>query len=133
MLDLPVASLSGRGEADELLSRDIKSPMLRQFLLQNLVREGDRYRWRINLEAIEANQATLRDFPADLADKSWPGPALFIDGENSDYIQPAHHAVIHRLFPRAGIKTIKDAAHWVHADKPDEVIAAFRDFLSSST
>lgn len=132
MLALPVTSLSSRNDADEMLSRNIQSPMLRQFLLQNLVREGDRYLWRINLEAIRDNQSNLCDFPAELAGLSYPGPALFLAGEKSDYVQADHHPEIKRLFPEAEIKIIHGAAHWIHADQPEAVIEAFREFLEQA-
>jgi pimeloyl-ACP methyl ester carboxylesterase len=33
------------------------------------------------------------------------------------------------LFPHATIKTIENAAHWLHADQPQAVIAALQEFL----
>ena len=33
------------------------------------------------------------------------------------------------LFPRTVRITVRGASHWVHADRPDEVISALRTFL----
>ena len=38
--------------------------MVRSFLLQSLVREGDSWRWRLNLELLDRDLGELRGFPA---------------------------------------------------------------------
>ncbi|MGH8551641.1 MAG: alpha/beta fold hydrolase, partial [Methylococcales bacterium] len=53
MRSLPLAEIKSRGQADEWLSKSIPEPGLRQFLLQNLVFEKGRYRWRIDLEIFQ--------------------------------------------------------------------------------
>jgi pimeloyl-ACP methyl ester carboxylesterase len=131
MQNVPVANLASRNQAGELMAEHVPDPMLRQFLLQNLVRYGTGYKWRINLEGILKNYPKLRDFPAELNDRKFNGSSLFLVGERSDYVQPEHHAIITRLFPAAGISTVENAAHWVHADQPEAVARAVRDFLES--
>lgn len=60
------------------------------------------------------------------------GSSLFIRGGNSNYITEEERPEIKRLFPKAVIKTIDDAGHWVHAEKPHEVILSVVDFLRSA-
>jgi pimeloyl-ACP methyl ester carboxylesterase len=54
---------------------------------------------------------------------------LFLRGSDSDYILPDSHARIGALFPAAKIQTIEHAAHWIHANQPQAVIAALQAFL----
>lgn len=130
MQSLPLAELGSRADADARLeAAGVADPVLRQFLLQNLVRRGDGYAWRLNLEALRRHVDDLAAFPVDWPHAAYDGPACFLAGARSDYIQPGHYPVISRLFPAASIRTIEDADHWVHADRPDAVIEAVREIM----
>jgi esterase len=93
----------------------LADPGLRQFLLKSLQRDGERYCWRFNLPALLQNYDEICAAPAGAP---WPGPALFIKGGDSDYINAAHRAVMERLFPRFEFKIIAGAGHWLHGDRP---------------
>lgn len=121
--------VTSRKDVDLQLQRDIPSAPIRQFLQQNLTRIDDQYRWRINLEAIEENLPKLLDY--NIAGKS-DVETLFIGGSLSDYISPAHHADIQRLFPNSSIQTIDQAGHWLHAEKPREFVDLVQRFLKPS-
>ena len=59
---------------------------------------------------------------------AFTGPALFLAGAQSDYVDKAGEAEIVRLFPQARIERIRGAGHWLHADQPvatAEAVAAF--------
>ena len=45
-----IKQIKTRSEADNLLSDNILDPLLRGFLLQNLIRDCDNYDWRCNLK-----------------------------------------------------------------------------------
>ncbi len=62
--------------------------------------------------------------------RPFPGPTLFLRGGDSHYVQPEADAVIARLFPHADRETIEGASHWLHADKPQQVIASLKGFLN---
>ncbi|MEX2354179.1 MAG: alpha/beta fold hydrolase [Gammaproteobacteria bacterium] len=126
---LPLTTLTSRNQADQMLAEQIDNPTLRQFLLQNLVRDKDGYKWRINLDAIQTNHSLLRDFPAELQGGHYAGPMLLLSGGQSDYIQSEHQPIITGFFPNTDHRIIRDANHWVHADKPDRVIEEIRAFL----
>ncbi|HEY7840863.1 MAG TPA: alpha/beta fold hydrolase [Gammaproteobacteria bacterium] len=128
MQSLPLESIRSRREAEASLAAAVPDPATRQFLLHNLVRDGESFRWRINLGAIAANLAGLGDFPA--TEHTWNGPARFVAGGRADYLRPEHAPAIRRLFPAATMHTIEDAGHWLHADRPEAVIAQFREFLA---
>ena len=70
------------------------------------------------------------DLLAGLAtDKLCDRPALFLRGENSDYIQPDDEVMIRRLFPRAEIRVLAGAGHWLHADVPESFFRNVQEFL----
>lgn len=116
-----------RSDIESQLADAVPEAPLRSFLLQNLVLENGAFRWRINLDAIEANMPDLIGFP-DLGDRRYEGPTLFIGGAESNYTAPEHMGTIARHFPTARIERIPGAGHWVHAEKPDrfaELVEAF--------
>lgn len=127
---VPIDSITTRRQADEALARMIPASALRRFLMQNLVLENGRYRWRINLPAIRSNIRIISGFPEELTGRKFTGPALFLRGAESNYIRPEHHDVIRYYFPRASIQEIGNAGHWVHANQPEVVIRRLLDFLA---
>lgn len=129
MTSLNTNSIGTRMEADEQLQKHIPDPRVRQFLLKNLKRTGNGYKWKINLSVIAKNIDRMGEgFQRNAyTDK----PILFIRGGNSDYILDQDIISIASLFPNSNVITIPDAGHWVHADKPDEFIRAVEDFIRS--
>jgi pimeloyl-ACP methyl ester carboxylesterase len=128
MQAVDLAAISRRDAVDEALAATVPDPGVRAFLLQNLVRADDRYVWRVNLDAIAASMAELMAFP-DQGSQPWPGPALVIAGERSDYVRREDRAAISALFPRADVVSVTGAGHWVHAEQPSAFLAHLRAFL----
>ena len=126
---LPLQQITGRKQADELLSMTINDSRLRLFLLQNLVQDENGYRWRINLPVLKNSLTELGNFPAFTAASQHSGPSLFLGGSDSDYLQPGHHAAIIRHFRNAQIETIDKAGHWLHIDQPGAVLDRIIRFL----
>ena len=117
-----------RGEADHALAASVKAAPMRAFLLNNLVL-GAAPHWRVGLQEIRAAMPDLlawRDLPGQ---RPFTGPTLFLRGAESHYVGPAAESVIDALFPHAERQSIEGAAHWLHADKPREVIAALKAFF----
>jgi esterase len=126
-VDLEAASR--RAEVDKALEDAVPEAGLRAFLLHNLVSEGGRLRWRLNLAALGDSMADLIGYPDDLDGRRYDGPALFLAGAESDYLQPEHSARIRALFPAAEIDRIAGAGHWVHAEQPQAFLVRLRAFL----
>lgn len=129
MQEVPVQQMHSRAEADEYLRDSIPEKQVRSFLLTNLERlpQGG-YRWRLNLAAIEANLASLSSAPE--APEPYPGPALFLFGEKSAYLQFDHQLEIRRLFPAAKIQLLPDAGHWLNVEQPQASLDAIEKFLA---
>ncbi len=129
ILALDLDSFDTRTQVDHALRSHIPEDQLRAFLLQNLVRESDAWRWRINWRVIQRDMEALTGF--DELPVDWRGelPALFIRGASSDYVDAAGIEVIERHFGNAGIATIAGAGHWLHAEKPEEFSQLVLDFM----
>jgi pimeloyl-ACP methyl ester carboxylesterase len=118
-----------RHEADAALAKVVEAPPMRAFLLNNLVL-GDAPRWRIGLDEIAAAMPDLLRWDDPPGMRPYSGPTLFLRGGDSPYVRPEADAVIDRLFPRAERETVAGASHWLHADKPQQVIASLKGFLN---
>ncbi len=99
---------------------------LAEFFLQSL--DLKERRWRLNLDALEANMDAILSFPP--VQGRFDGPTLFLTGANSAYVQPDHRDRIKDLFPKARFAKIPGAGHWLHAEKPREFEATVRVFLT---
>lgn len=123
-----LAGASRRHEVDAQLTHAVPVATLRAFLMQNLVMEGGKFAWRINLDAIGGAMDALIGFP-DLGAAQYPGPALFIGGGASDYITEAQRPAIYAHFPAARIDIMESAGHWVHAEWPDAFAERVEAFI----
>jgi len=120
--------VTDRKMAAELMSTYVSSPGIQLFLLKNLAREGSSFRWRMNLPAIKAAYDQIIG-SVGLPGESYDGPTLFLRGGKSGYVQDDDLPLIELLFPRATLDTVDGAGHWVHAEKPVELMAVVSDFI----
>ncbi len=132
MRALDLGALGDRSDADAALAPAVPDAGVRAFLLQNLHRSGRDWRWLPNLALLADRMDAVGSWPADLGG-SFDAPTLWIRGARSDYVTAEHGPAMRALFPRARLVTVKDAGHWVHADRPDAVTAVLRAFLTENT
>lgn len=126
---IDLAAMVRRIDIEEKLARTISDEATIQLLMKNLARdEQGKFRWKINLPVIQKNYPLINAALAALPAK-FEKPALFIRGEHSEYILLEDLQPIAALFPRAELITIKNAAHWVHADAPDDFAQTVTEFL----
>ncbi|HVN48509.1 MAG TPA: alpha/beta fold hydrolase [Bacteroidota bacterium] len=100
-----------------------------QLLMKNLARdEQGKFRWKMNLPVLQKN---YKHIIGELSSQGlvFDKPALFLRGEHSEYILLEDLMPIAAVFPRAELITIKNAAHWVHADAPDDFAQTAAEFL----
>jgi pimeloyl-ACP methyl ester carboxylesterase len=130
MIDLDLSRIKSRKEALDALAPAIPSLAIRHFLLKSLKRGSDgRYRWQINLDAIDHHLDALSQGPT--LKHPYPNPTLFISGSASGYITAEDADPIYRLYPNARIVTIDGTGHWLHADAQAQTVETIRAFLQS--
>tara|TARA_R110000744_G_scaffold33507_4_gene78653 strand:+ start:4653 stop:5420 length:768 start_codon:yes stop_codon:yes gene_type:complete len=126
---LDFSIISKRKEADEKLSEYVDNTGVRQFLLRNLSNNNGQLAFVCNIENIANNYPNI--MKTYQGKNSYQGPTLFIKGENSDYILPAHRNEILRLFPQSRARIIQGAGHWLHAEKTSAFNRSVESFLTS--
>lgn len=130
MRALDLSGLTTRAEADRRLAATVPDPGLRAFFLQSLdLKAEGGPRWRLNLDALEAEMPKIVGWP-EVAGR-FDGPTLFLTGSESRYVRPENRALIRPLFPNARFARLPGAGHWLHADKPREVEETVRIFLGA--
>lgn len=127
---LDLDRVENRGDADRLLSQQLPDKMLRAFLLKNLSRHEDAsFGWKLNIDLIAEQYDEVLAWDAE---GSSAVSTLFLKGGKSPYIQlPRDREVIWTLFPRTRLEVVQGAGHWLHAEKPDEVVSLVEDFLGA--
>lgn len=117
-----------RKYASNQFSSLIPNQSIRDFILTNLVMKDGRFTWRVNVEVLLKNFKELGKIPDGYP--PYGGPVLFIKGSLSDYIKQEDLSDISKVFPRSEVKTIEGAGHWVHYDKPRELLSVLTEFLN---
>jgi pimeloyl-ACP methyl ester carboxylesterase len=131
MQAIDLSSLTDRGDADAALSDAVPDDMVRGFLLQSLRRTSVGWEWLLNLDLLARDLDRITDWPREaVADlPPYPGPVLWIGGGRSPYVRHEHVEAMDALFPLNRRITVKDAGHWVHAERPEIMVEALRRFL----
>jgi esterase len=123
--------LVSRQQADAILADNQIDAPTRAFLLKNLRRSSaGHFELKLNVDSIVANYGNKLVL-APTGDR-FLGPALFIKGENSAYIQDKHKAVIKDLFPKSHLDVVEGVGHWLHAEKPEVFNSLVLRFLSAN-
>lgn len=128
MRALDLEHLPDRAAASEDLRPYVPDDVVRSFLLQNLRRDGDRWRWQLNLARLGNELDTLSGWPS-LDVLPYRGPVLWLAGADSPYVRPEYAEQMRRLFPTTRLVTIKGAGHWVHSERPKAFLQTLRMFL----
>jgi len=124
MLELDLAGLKSRADAERRLEAHIPSWPMRKFAVANLERApGGGWRWLVNLPVLAAAMPELERQPLG-PDESYGGPALFIAGARSGMVQPADAESIHRHFPAARLLTIPGTGHNPHVEAREAFVRA---------
>ncbi|KAH7726854.1 Protein R05D7.4 [Aphelenchoides avenae] len=119
-----------RREIDTDLAKDIPDEQVRNFLLTNLKQDPynkDEFKWQLNLRVLGTCLGHLHSFA--VVPGTFNKPTLFVNGEKSQYFTQEDLPVASTYFMKAQFKSIPDAGHWVHAEKPNEFIEAVTDFI----
>lgn len=128
MRAVDMTQVARRSDVEQQLADLGVEKALQSFFTQSLDVPGKR--WRLNLDVLAKEMPNIMGFPDFTS--HWDGPALFLAGAESDYVQASHREVIKFLFPNARFAKIPGAGHWLHAEKPREFEAAVRIFLNAA-
>jgi len=129
ILGIDLSKIDSRKAVDLTLMEQIPDVGVRLFLMKNLTRnpEGG-FKWKANFPLL---QKSYPDIMAGFEEAfTCPIESLFISGGDSDYIQVKDYELISDFFPNVRFETIDGAGHWVHAQKPKELLTILKDFLS---
>ena len=128
--DTDLERARSRAEIEKRLQVRIPDRATRLFLLTNLEKQEGGFRWKPNLPVLLHAYAAISESVDNVFSGAHPfsGKALFLRGENSNYIQDQDRNDIRRLFPSAHVVTVKKASHWIHSDQPhvfDDIVKSF--------
>ncbi len=128
MFSLPIDEIQSRSEAEEHLRKQVPENAIRMFLMKNIDRnpEGG-YRWKFNLQQLYDDYEGILD--AIDIDAQYDKDVLIVGGEKSGYVKPDDYEGIRHFFPKAEITSL-NTGHWVHAEKPKELLELIRNFLA---
>ena len=126
MNELELSGLQSRQEAEMRFEARVPSLAMRKFLATNLERtpEGG-WRWVVNLPVLTAALAEM-ERTSLAADDRFRGPALFIAGGRSKYVQPADHEAVRRHFPAAQIEVLPESGHNPHMEQRERFVDLVR-------
>jgi len=123
---LDLDSIESRSDADIKLETKISDYGIRQFLMKNLTRKPEGgFKWKMNLSLLYDSYDSITEaVDAEKSDK----PTLFVYGTKSTYIRASHFKSIQSIFPNSTFESL-EAGHWVHAEKPNELLTLVLNFL----
>lgn len=128
MTELDLSNLKSRAEAELRFEARVDDWAMRKFIATNLERTadgGDGWHWVINLPVMTAALPELERNSLVATDR-FEGPALFVVGGKSRYVQEEDVASITAHFPAATVLTIATAGHNPHMEARAEFVAALR-------
>jgi len=133
MLSIDLSKISARGEADSVLTEKIPSENIRGFILKNLKRTADNnFAWKINASVLLDNLERIMegiDRKTGVSQQITGFPVIFLKGEDSDYLPSGDFRDIQNVFPATEFITVANAGHWMHSDRPDEVVKNLKRLL----
>lgn len=128
LLSVDIDQVSSRQEVEDQLSRYIADKSIRLFLMKNLTRDKEGgYRWKMNLPLLVRNYHNI--LGSVEVEDAIELPTMFIRGGRSSYIVDEDIPVLNDKFCDIQIETVHDAGHWVHAERPDELLSLVTSFL----
>ena len=135
ILSIDLSQVLSRSDAEAMLAEKISSEKERGFILKNLQRNaGGNFTWKLNALSLLNNLDKIMagiELKTEFTESVTGFPAIFLKGGNSDYLEAQDIACIRKIFPAAEFTVIQGAGHWIHADKPDEVIKYLRKLLEA--
>ena len=130
LLGVAIDKVSERSAVEEeLVSKGIERDVV-LFLMKNLKRskESGGFVWKANIPVLWDSYenilaSVVPESPLDI-------DVLFVGGGKSKYITEKSVKVIEEAYPDYQYKVVEDAGHWIHAERPGELLGLVTRFLA---
>jgi len=127
LLEVPIDEVQSRKEVEDIISKYIDDSGVRLFLMKNLQRKKEGgFRWKMNLELLHKEYSNI--IAAIETEDTVDTDTLFIYGAKSHYIVPSEIDDIRKIYPSSRFEEL-NTGHWIHAEKPDELVALVKGFV----
>jgi pimeloyl-ACP methyl ester carboxylesterase len=129
LLEVSLDKISERSEVEEqLVSKGIERDVV-LFLMKNLKRskESGGFEWKANISVLWNNYQNILAsvVPAEPIGSDF----LFVAGGKSKYISEEDKPLMAQFFPEYRLEVVEGAGHWVHAEKPKELLELVKGFI----
>ncbi|KAJ3506622.1 hypothetical protein NMY22_g17188 [Coprinellus aureogranulatus] len=139
---MPPGMIKTLVDAERFLMAFEEDPVVRQFLLTNLVLPGHsraaaahhKAKFALPLDILKPAIDALEEFPYDYKAPEhpvWAGPTRVIAGRHSEYRVYEQQDAFRAFFPNFDMHVL-DTGHWVQAEKPNEFLKLAIDFLKDA-
>ncbi len=126
VLSIDINRMATRQDVQHVLSEKIPNKTVVQFLMKGLSRTESGFEWRTNFNALYSHYDQLKDRPEVLGTISCP--TMLVVGRKSPYVSEEGISVAKQLFVNLKV-TYLDTGHWVHAERPKELLDIFKTFI----
>jgi pimeloyl-ACP methyl ester carboxylesterase len=128
MQELDPTAFQSRTALESWMQERIPEADIRLFLLKNLYRDDQgQFAWRLNLPVLKEKLLEVGQ-PIHLEDV-FNKPVWLVRGGNSGYVREENKEALRSHFPQIQLHTVDGAGHWIHAEKPGEVLALMREWV----
>lgn len=117
-----VVGASIRGDIDRCMSLALLNPVKAGLMLQDASSSAAHFDWRSNLANIGLAAHELYSFPESLRSRRYARPLHVVAGSRSDFVERRGPSGFAPMFPFVEMEVVDGAGHWIHADKPTELV-----------
>lgn len=129
MQSIEVDKIKNRSKIADIAIKTLKEEKLVHLLLKNIYRnKAGTFSWKLNLSALQNNILNISGGTENWQKKPVSIPTLFLKGEKSEYLNNEDCFFMQLFFSSFEVNTVLGAGHWLHAEKPKEIINKILDF-----
>jgi len=128
MKNTPLSNMKSIGEIDLFLKKYVESERIRMLILKNIHKNNEGvFEWKLNFPILM--EVFNNMMPKIEGDLNFNKSSLLIRGGKSEYVSDDHFNHIQNHFKNIELVTIDNASHWLHVDKPEELIKTVESFI----
>ena len=130
LLGVAIDKVSERSEVEEeLMSKGIERDVV-LFLMKNLKRSKEKggFEWKANISVLWESYDNI--LASVVPENALDQEMLFVGGGKSNYITKESIKIVAEAYPDYRYEVVEEAGHWIHAEKPLELLGLVIDFLS---